>query len=202
MRDIKENTAAREAFERFDSQVVSKHCSHCCFLVLHHFKKSDKQKANLSQTQILGATFIAGRTDAKMFLHQISDENPRRVLHAVVRKGAAIEPTYLDFNPETQTAQLGMKVADENARSKKAAKESESAELEENIFSVLHSYPGRSKWEIVKLVGGNSERVGRRIDDLAEAGHIVIAVGGKKGNAKLLYLTGEEPSESEETVCR
>ena len=194
VRDIKENTAAREAFERFDAQVVSKHCSHCSFLTLHHFKKSDKQKANLSLTQILGATFIAGRTDAKMFMHQISDEDPRRVFHAVVRKGAAIEPTYLDFDPETQTARLGMKVADEKARSKKAMKESESAELEAEIFRVLHAHRGRSKWDIVKLVGGNSERVGRRIDELAEGGHIVVTVGGKKGNAKCLYLTGEEPT--------
>jgi len=42
MGDLSDNPDARRAFERFDAEVVHKHRGRCCFVILHHFKKSDE----------------------------------------------------------------------------------------------------------------------------------------------------------------
>jgi hypothetical protein len=204
--DIKENTAGREAFERFDAEVVSKHCWHCAFIVLHWFKKSDRQKtANIHK--ILGGTIIAGKTDAKVYLTQVSDSDPRRIIQVAVRKGVPIEPTYLLFEPENQTSQLGTKVADERLQHKDVKDALAEIELDSRISALLHQNPGKPKAEIKKLVGGNGERVGKRLNERITAGDISVIAGGKYGNAKLLYLTGDEPvkrepERKEEALCQ
>jgi len=199
--DIKENTAGREAFERFDSEVVSKHCAHCAFVVLHWFKKSDKQKtANIHR--ILGGTILAGKTDAKVYLTRESDADVRRIIEVTARKGTSIEPTYLLFDPQTQTSELGVKVADERLRHKQTKQALEEMDLDTRINTVLHQYPGKPKVDVKKLVGGRGEIVGRRIEERVADGDIT-AIRSARG-AMLLYLTGEEPTVEieKETVCQ
>jgi hypothetical protein len=184
--DIKENSDGAEAFERFDAEVLSKHVSHCSFLVLHWFKKSDSQKS-MNIHKILGGTIIAAKTDTKMYMNTVSDADPRRTIQVSVRKGIPIEPTYLDFDPETQTSQLGTKVADQQSADKSKLRRLENEELERNILAKVASFPGRSKGEIVRLVGGNADTVGKKIDELVKAGYLIIKRGGKRNNAMLLY---------------
>jgi hypothetical protein len=107
--DITNNDDCRTALQSF-CNLVMKSNPNCAFLLLHHFNKSNIN-AELSGTKILGATAINGFTDAKIYLRQISDEDSRRVIHASVRKGRAIVPTYLDFEPETLTPESGVKIA-------------------------------------------------------------------------------------------
>lgn len=194
--DIKENSAGREAFERFDAEVVSKHCSHCAFVVLHWLKKSDKQTTR-NIHRILGGTILAGKTDAKVYLQQVSDEDPRRIIQVTVRKGVPIEPTYLLFDAQTQTSELGAKVADEKSKNAQTKLELERTALDTRILATIHQNPGKPKVEIKKLVGGKGELVGRRIDEQIAAGLITVAPSAR--GAKLLYLTGEEPLPAEST---
>jgi len=203
--DISDNNEGREAFARFDTEVISKHRSHCAFLVLHWLKKSDTQSSQrgLNLHKILGGTVIAGKTDAKIYMRQASDEDQRRIIQISVRKGLPLEPTYLIFDPETNSSELGATVASEKSDVAKAKKDLAEIDIDTRINSVLHANPGRSKWDIVKLVGGNATAIGERIDIRISEGDIVAINGGKRKNAKLLYLTGEEPViQTKEATCR
>lgn len=193
--DICDNNENRQAFARLDTEVISKHRSHCAFLVLHWLKKSDTQSSQrgLNLHKIMGGTVIAGKTDAKIYLRQASDEDQRRIIQISVRKGLPLEPTYLIFDPETNMSELGATVSSVKSSVEQTKKDLAAIEIDTRINAVLHANPGRPKWNIVKLVGGNGEVVGSRIDARMAAGEIVAVTGGKRNNAKLLYFTGEEP---------
>jgi hypothetical protein len=205
--DIGDNNDNREKFARLDEEVISKHRAHCAFLILHWLKKSDTQHAQhgLNIHKILGGTCIAGKTDAKIFIRQVSDEDQRRIIQISVRKGEPLEPTYLVFDPATKTSTLGATVASEKAQNKIAKKDLAAVDEDTRINAAIHANPGRPKNTIISLVGGDTTRIGKRIDERIAAGDITEVKGGKRGNAKLLYLTGHEPVIEEhrrETVCR
>ena len=206
--DISDNNDNREIFARLDAEVISKHRSHCAFLVLHWLKKSDTQSSQrgLNLHKILGGTVIAGKTDTKIYMRQASDEDQRRIVQISVRKGVPLEPTYLVFDPATNTSELGATVASEKSASAQMKKDFADVEIDTRINTALHANPGRSKWDIVKLVGGNAKAIGARIDSRIAQGDITAINGGKRSNAKLLYLTGEEPVNEcgggKENVCQ
>ena len=62
--DLKENTASREAFDKFDRAVVNEFYPTCSFVALHHLKKVEVKAS--TGLMLLGATVIRGRTDAKI----------------------------------------------------------------------------------------------------------------------------------------
>lgn len=205
--DISDNNDNRQIFARLDAEVISKHRSHCSFLVLHWLKKSDTQSSQrgLNLHKILGGTVIAGKTDTKVYLRQASDDDQRRIIQISVRKGIPLEPTYLNFDPDTNTSELGPTVAGEKSAVEQTKKDLAEVDIDTRINAAVHANPGRSKWDIVKIVGGNGQATGSRIDARIAAGDIVALNGGKRSNAKLLYLTGEEPvteAKREETMCR
>src|ERR1700678_2488802 len=136
MDDLSDNPTARRAFEKFDAEIVSQHAPRCSFLALHHFKKSDEQKGS-SLHKILGATAIAGKTDCKIYVRQVNDSDPRRILSVQTRKGTPIEPTYLIFNEETPSVTLGQTLAEERAESKKAFVSMNQAELRNRCIEVV-----------------------------------------------------------------
>ncbi len=110
MEDIKENTAARKAFDTFHAK-IGRHFSHrTAFLCLTHLKKKDCDE---SGDMIMGATVIRGRTDAKLYMKTVSDDDDRHIIHSKVREGRPIPQTYLDFNSETKASTLGLTVAEE-----------------------------------------------------------------------------------------
>ena len=190
--ELEKSKEMRDALARFSSNIVV-HYPHTAFLLLAHFNKSTS-KDGLSLTRINGSTMIPAGTDAKIYLEQVSDTDHRRVLHATVRKGHRIEPTYLDFDEKTLTSTLGIKVKDEVVIKKEDAKLKRLTDLDEKIKQVLLADPGIAKMDMVKAVGGNRQTVSKRIDELVnDYGCITVTMGGEKGNAKLLTLTGEMP---------
>jgi hypothetical protein len=192
MDDLGKNPDARRAFEKFDAEIVAKHAPRCSFLALHHFKKSDEQRGS-SLHKILGATVIAGKTDCKIYVRQVNDNDPRRILSVQTRKGLPIEPTYLIFNEETTSVTLGQTLAEERAESRKAFVSMNQTELRNRCIEVVAQNQGLTKTECCKRVGGHRNSVAKMYDTLIADGAIVPQIGGMTGTALLLYLKGQEP---------
>jgi hypothetical protein len=193
MDDLSDNPSARRAFERFDKEVVSKHKDRVCFLALHHFKKSDEQRG-LSLNRILGATVIAGKTDAKIYLRQASDTDRRRIVSAQTRKGIPIEPTYLTFDEPTQSSVLGLTLADERADAKKLLSSFTNAELRDRCLAVVATSPGQTQRVVCDKVGGKTKSANDMLKQLIDDGVLVSQLGGATKTAHLLYIKGKEPA--------
>ena len=193
MDDLSDNPSARRAFERFDKEVVSKHKDRVCFLALHHFKKSDEQRG-LSLNRILGATVIAGKTDAKIYLRQASDTDRRRIVSAQTRKGIPIEPTYLTFDELTQSSVLGLTLADERADAKKLSSSFTNAELRDRCLAAVATSPGQTQRVICDKVGGKTKSANDMLKQLIDDGVLVSQLGGATKTAHLLYIKGKGPT--------
>jgi len=194
MPDLSDNPVARRAFEQFDAEVVSKHRNRCAFVVLHHFKKSDEQKG-LSLNKILGATVIAGKTDAKVYMHQAGENDPRRILSVQIRKGTSIEPTYLDFNEATQSSTLGQTVASVKAEDKKVTVSQKQDELRQRCLTSVASHP--NEWpqrKHVTEVGGKTQAANDTFRALIDNGKGVIGVDAEG----FLYVKGKKHVKSTE----
>ncbi len=183
--DISSNDDTRRGMQKFCDEIMAPHQA-SAFLILHHFNKSNAE-GDLSITKILGGTAIAALSDAKIYLRKFSDEDPRRIIHADPRKGVPIEPTYLNFDFETMTASLGNSVKAEKALVRQSDKAQREMDLELEILKKVSENPGLPKWDIAKLVKGNAQLVGKRIDELVKGKFIAAKQGGEKSNAMLLY---------------
>jgi AAA domain len=181
--DLGDNSSARRAFEKFDKDILEEHCKRCSFVVLHHFKKSDEQRGS-SLNQMLGATVIAGKTDGKIFLRQVSDADQRHYIRFQMRKGVDIEPTYLNFDPETQASTLGVTLADEKAAAKKAKITVNAIDLRGRVLGAVMNNAGEPRRNIAKIVGGDTTTTLAKINELIANGDIVA-----HGNA--LYIKGK-----------
>jgi len=190
--ELEKSKEMRDSLSRFSNDIMV-HFPNTAFLLLAHFNKSTS-KDGLALTRINGSTFIPAGTDAKIYLEQVSDVDHRRVLHATVRKGRRIEPTYLEFDENKLTSTLGVKVKDEDQGKKEKAKLQKLTDLDIRIQQVLTEKPGIPKMDLVEAVGGKRQAVSKRIDELVnDYGCITVTMGGEKGTAKLLTLSGEMP---------
>jgi hypothetical protein len=196
--DLDNNTSTRKAFEKFDA-IVQKHTDRCCFVALHHFKKSDEQKGS-SIHKILGATVIAGKTDAKIFMRGCGDNDPRRVVSVHIRKGTPIEPTYLTFDEATQSSTLGVTIAEEKSGAKQFSKLSAQADLRQRCIAAVAEGIGNTHRAVCEKAGGKTQRTNDMIKQLTHEGVITSHRG-------LLYIKGKEPIDSDPvatsyTVCK
>ncbi len=185
VKDITSNDDCKNALQLFSKELVTPHPD-CAFLILHQFNKS-KDDADLSIKKVLGGTALAAGTDAKIFLRQVSDEDTRRVIHATVRKGRAIPPTYLEFNERNLTASRGATVADEDIEERKRRKSEKALDVDLKIHQIITENPGLKKSLVVKLVGGRAATVSDRIEELVEFGLFRTEKGPGKGAAQLLF---------------
>jgi hypothetical protein len=190
--ELEKSKDMRDALQKFSNEVVVKFPK-TAFLILAHYNKSTS-KDGLALTRINGSTFIPAGTDAKIYLEQVRDTDNRRVLHATVRKGKPIEPTYLNFDEKTLTSTLGIKVKDEVKVQKEDQKAKKQTEMDARITEVITEIPGIPKMNCVEAVGGNRKAVKDRIDFLIERGCIKVTYGGEKGTAQLLTLEADIPS--------
>jgi hypothetical protein len=183
--DISNNDDTRRGMQQFCDFIMADH-QQTSFLMLHHFNKSSAE-SELAITKILGGTAIAALSDARIYLRLASDDDPRRIIHAEARKGVGIEKTYLHFDPETLTAELGQTLAGERAAIRESAQQEKQIQLDAEIIKTVKAHPGISKGEVVNAVKGNAQKVNRTIDELIDMKTIFCKLGGEKGNAKLLY---------------
>jgi hypothetical protein len=190
--DIKENTAARKAFDRFQREVLSRFSGSMAFLALHHIKK---REVEFSGDGLLGATVIRGRTDAKIYLKQVSEEDPRRLIRFNVRKGLSIPWTYLTFDEATLTATLGETLVDERRRLDRKA----DGLLESNILDYFAHNPGALVTDMLRTLKGKEEVKRTAFKALVTKGLLHRSGTGAKGDPFRGSLA-EAPQEVVSTV--
>jgi hypothetical protein len=177
MDDIKGNTPARIAFDKLDAEVMAHYAHRTSFLCLTHLKKKDCDEAG---DMILGATEIRGRTDAKLYMRQVSDEDERRIFHATIRKGRPIPKTFLEFNRQSETYTLGPTVAEER---KLVAGQTQERILEK-VLTFFENNPDKTfEKDCLPVVSGNTPEKWSVFKKAVADGLIVRSSGtGRKGN--------------------
>lgn len=188
--DIKENSAARAAFDKFDAAVVNDFSAKTAFLALHHLKKRETDSVG---DMLLGATTIRGRTDAKMYLRRASDEDPRRIFQATVRKGREILPTFLEFDAETAISVLGHSLSEER---KKNVQRTEERTVSE-IADFFKNNPDASfKNGCLSVITGNTNDKWRVFKKMLAQGFLVQSGKGTK-NSPHTYRLADVATETE-----
>jgi hypothetical protein len=203
--DVSSNDEERDALQRFHERISSKYPD-CVFVILHHYNKTNlaMDVSKLSIAKILGGTAFAAGTATKLYMQQVSDADPRRVLTATTRgRGRFIEPTYLEFDQSTSTSVLGMTVKGEALAKKKETKSKKKKSVDEGIFEVLTDNPtGIAKWTLVdKLPDKRATR--QRIEELVATGIIEEKVDPKDpSHAKKLFMPEIQVESLTEAVCK
>jgi len=188
MEDIKGNTEARKAFDKFDKEVMSKHAHDTAFLCLTQLKKRDCDSVG---DMILGATEIRARTDSKLYMRQVSDEDERRIFHATVRKGRSIPPTYLDFNRQSETYTLGSTVAEER---KLAAGKTQDRILTD-VLTFFKNNPDKTfDKDALPIINGSTKEKWAAFKKAVSGGLLARSAGtGKKGSPFVYRFAAEIP---------
>jgi hypothetical protein len=168
----------------------------CAFILLHWFKKSDSQKTGLSIHKMLGSTVIAAETSTKIFLREVSDSDPRRVIQVRIRKGTSIEETYLNFNATTKTSALGMTVAQEKAERKVVVGEQQQVAKQTNLLAVIAEHRRANVTEIHEIVGGKKANLLLDLARLENEGKIFCLHNqGPRGNQNQYAIMQGGPEE-------
>jgi len=173
--DIKENSAARESFEKFTSNLVIPFNDRVSYIALHHLKKGE---TNFAGDALLGASWIRGRTDAKIYLAQKSPEDERRIIWSTKRIGHAIPKTLLVFDPNTGRSELGEAVADAMRNAESAAKGAALLKL----LDVVTQNPGIEHNDLKSRLDGGSKGKLNLINEAVRHGSILKSGRGHKGS--------------------
>jgi hypothetical protein len=172
--DLNKNTAAREAFDKFDNAVMSEFSHRCAFLALHHLKKRECDREG---NMIMGATVISGRTDAVWYVRRKSDDDEQRIFHADVRSGLQIPKTLLEFKNETETSTLGRTVAEE----RKLGVGKTADKIKEAIVGYFAKHPDSTfKQDCFPNIDGNSDLKRSLFKELLANGFLVRRGSGTK----------------------
>jgi hypothetical protein len=190
--DVKENTATREAFQRFEDKVLEKHYQRVSFLGLHHLKK---RACDDSGEMILGATYLRGRTDTKIYLDHPRTDDERRIIHATVRKGNPIAKTYLNYDAQRETISLGLTLAEEY----KAGAAKTAQRIEEEIITFFTNHPDTTfESDCRPDISGNSNARRRALKKLVASGKLLKSGDGKKGSPIVYRVVELTPTDRAE----
>jgi len=186
--DIKENAAARTAFDKFNTQLMIPFGHRAGFLALHHMKKTE---TNFAGDSLLGASTIRGRTDAKIYMAQVSPDDERRLIWSSKRVGRAIPKTFLVFDPTTGKSELGETTADATRNAREAEQRADQSQL----FEILGRHPDIEHAELLKHLDGMQQaRKLRLIRDEVLNNSITRSGKGVRGSP-LRYSLAGVPSE-------
>jgi AAA domain len=191
--DIKENTAAREAFDKFTTQLMMPFSHRASFLALHHMKKAE---TNFAGDGLLGASTIRGRTDAKIYLAQATPDDERRLIWSTKRVGRAIPKTFLVFDPATGKSELGETIAD----AKRNAEVEEKNAIQTKLFDILLSHPeGIEHKDLLTSLSGSSKNRTFLIREAVLGGSVTKSGRGVKASP-FVYRMAEVPMEVSDVV--
>jgi hypothetical protein len=158
-------------------------------------------KVTNSGDGLLGASVINGRTDAKLYIKRVSDDDPRRIFHATARKGLGMDRTYLEFNLETETNTLGMTVAEE----KKSDKDRTSRKIKDSIYDYFIGHPDSSfDKDCLPVIEGNTEQKRRIFKQLLRTGEFTRSGKGTKSSPytfRLREMLTEESQSTQSTMA-
>jgi hypothetical protein len=185
--DIKENTAARQAFEKFTTQLIIPFGHRVSFLALHHMKKAE---TSFPGDGLLGASWIRGRTDAKIYLAQMSPDEETRIIWSTKRIGHAIPKTVLVFDPNTGRSELGETVADAKRNAESAAKTAARVK-----FEIVMRNPGIEHKDLLSRLDGGFKGRLNLINEAVLDDSILRSGHGRKGSP-FTYTATEVPDEN------
>jgi hypothetical protein len=186
--DIKENTAARDAFENFTTQLMIPFSHRASFLALHHMKKAETSFAG---DGLLGASWIRGKTDAKIYLAQMRPEDETRIIWSTKRRGHAIPKSLLVFDPKTGKSELGQSLADADRNAEEAAESAARSEM----FDIVTENPGIEHNSLLSQLGGAFKGKLSLIKEAVSDRSIVRSGRGVKGSP-FTYTMTPVPEES------
>jgi hypothetical protein len=173
----------------------------CAVLLLHWFNKSDMSVDSQSITKINGSHAFATGTASKIYLHRVSDEDPRRWIHISTRRGRALEPTYLVYDKTTATSTLGETRYEEKTREKAQGKKFHEQDLTSKLVQIAAENPGIAKSALAKKIGGNYSMALGQIDQLVTQKLLVVVEGVSiRGGSppQQVYVKGQAPVVPEE----
>ena len=105
-------------------------------------------------------------------MYALSDNDPKRIFGTKVRKGGDIEPTYLEFDPSTDTATLGQGLKDVEQTAREVIKSTKQMEITSKIIALVEQSPAIPKSMLLRTVGGKATVAQFYIDQLIEQGNI------------------------------
>jgi len=191
--DIKENTAAREAFDSFATQLMIPFSERASFLALHHLKKAETE---FGGDGLLGASTIRGRTDAKIYLKQVNPDDETRIIWSTKRGGRAIPKTFLVFDPITGKSELGETMADAARNAREAEQQADLKQL----LSILAQHPDIEHSALLKELSGMKQASKLKlIGDNVRRGSIIKSGKGVRGSP-LTYKMADPPMESTQEI--
>jgi RecA-family ATPase len=193
-RNVNDNSEMTTLITEFRDSVM-KVSPEICFMFLHHFNKDTKVEAQRNGLlRVSGARAIISQTASKWFLYTESDEQPERIFYTKVRPaGTNISPTYLQYDKETDTVELGETVAEVKKSTKSAKTVNKQLELDQQIVSMVEKSPGITKTLLRKSIGGRTETVTDHIAGLIKTGVLKTKVSGR---AEHLFTSSQEITES------
>ena len=194
MNDIKENTAARHAFDKFNTQLMIPFGNRASFLALHHMKKAE---VNFAGDGLLGASTIRGRTDAKIYLAQATPEDERRLIWSTKRIGRAIPKTFLVFDTTTGKSELGETIAD----AKRISEVEEKKAAQTKLFDILLRHSGIEHKDLLNNLSGSFKNRNALIREAVLDGSVIKSGRGVKGSP-LTYRMAEVPMEPSNAVSK
>jgi len=188
--DIKHNDDLRKKIRRL-RDVIARH-DHAAFLMLHWLRKTDPTELGrgLMRHRLLGGTVLAANIDTMIYLHQISDQDARRLVSAETRRGENIEPTYLIFDENTQHSELGETYAHEKQVLKVHIVDKAKEIKRDLVVATVRQNQGESMNAVAKRVGGKHEDTLKAIHELIAGGKLTAV---EKGQTQLIYTPDAVP---------
>lgn len=173
--NIKENTAARVAFATFTTQLIVPFNERVSFLALHHLKKAEVAFAG---DGLLGATQIRGKTENKIYMTQVNENDETRILWSTKRGGVAFPKTVLVFDPETGRSILGKTIAEAKQNEIEAAKRAAITKL----LDIVTQTPGIGQSSLYDRLDGRKQNKIRLVNEAVRTEMIIREGNGAKGS--------------------
>jgi archaellum biogenesis ATPase FlaH len=182
VRDSNDYVEVGNALEQL-LELARKYAVH--ILTVHHMKKRETEDV---MDGALGSTAIVGGSDS--FLALKADAAGIRTLCTRQRYGKDMEPTQLDWNPDTRELSLG--VTCEEAERLEAGKTRH--RIENDMMQYVREHPHCIQQAILNVVRGKLGTKKRVLQSLRDEGLLVQSGEGAKGNP-YTYTIATVPTE-------
>jgi len=175
-------TPAMELLEKF----AKDHNLHVMALVHEKKRKGEDRHQNS-----MGSHAFRGASDTNI---SITKQGQERIFSTEQRWGKELEPTYLRFNQETQTSQLGSTVEAKEEEKRKGKENKTKERIEGEIRDALLKEKPSTTQELLEAVTGKNETKLAVIEQMVSDGKIKAEKDGKAIRYRSVGIPTEEKS--------
>ena len=176
-------TPAMELLEKF----AKDHNLHVMALVHEKKRKGEDRHQNS-----MGSHAFRGASDTNI---SITKQGQERIFSTEQRWGKELEPTYLRFNQETQTSQLGSTVEAKEEEKRKGKENKTKERIEGEIRDALLKEKPSTTQELLDAVTGKNETKLAVIDQMVSDGKIKAEKDGKAIRYRSVGIPTEKKAE-------